>query len=84
MLAKSTALALLLGVGSVSAAAVYAAETVVKEEPDFGLCIPTIKYEGGLGQRSATEFSFLPADPLCARGQQNSLNPSMLVDTLAS
>ncbi len=43
---------------------------------DFGKCIPTMKFEGGLGGRPATEFTFLPIDPLCAQGQQEALNPS--------
>lgn len=77
MLVKSTAVAL-LAVGSASAAVMsYGSEAVVEEDPDFGLCIPTMKYEGGLGGRSALEFAFVPADPLCARGQQDTLNPSM-------
>ncbi len=45
---------------------------------DFGLCVPTMKFEGGLGGRPATEFTFLPIDPLCAQGQQEALNPSKL------
>jgi hypothetical protein len=43
---------------------------------DFGLCVPTMKFEGGLGGRPATEFTFLPIDPLVAQGQQEALNPS--------
>ena len=45
---------------------------------DFGLCVPTMKFEGGLDGRPATEFTFLPIDPLCAQGQQEALNPSKL------
>lgn len=80
MYAKLPAVVLLLAVGSASAAAIagvsYGTEKTFKEDPDFGLCLPTIKYEGGLGGRSATDFAFLPADPLCAKGQQEALNPS--------
>ena len=36
-----------------------------------------MKFEGGLGGRPATEFTFLPIDPLVAQGQQEALNPSM-------
>lgn len=46
---------------------------------DFGLCVPTMKFEGGLDGRPATEFTFLPIDPLCAEGQQEALNPSMFL-----
>lgn len=81
MQVKSTTLALLYAASSVSAAALggkmaYAAEKTVKEDADFGLCIPTMKFEGGLGGRAASDFTFLPTDPLCARGQQEALNPS--------
>jgi hypothetical protein len=48
---------------------------------DFGLCTPTMKFEGGLGGRPATEFTFLPIDPLVAQGQQEALNPSMSLFT---
>ncbi|KIX07566.1 uncharacterized protein Z518_02219 [Rhinocladiella mackenziei CBS 650.93] len=86
MLVKSTAAALLIAVGSVSAAAVtnigYGTETVVMEDPDFGLCIPTMKYEGGLGGRANSEFSFLPTDPLCARGQPEALNPNIITNRI--
>ena len=35
-----------------------------------------MKFEGGLDGRPATEFTFLPIDPLCAQGQEEALNPS--------
>lgn len=43
-----------------------------------------MKFEGGLGGRPATEFTFLPIDPLCAQGQQEALNPSTLFTFLLS
>ena len=80
MLVTSSVVALLLAAGSASAAAIEKGryETVVKEDPDFGLCVPTMKYEGGLGGRPAAEFTFQPIDPLCTRGQPEALNPSKL------
>jgi hypothetical protein len=71
----NNAVALMAVAGSASAAALYK-EKVMKTEPDFGLCIPTMKFEGGLGGRPSMDFTFLPSDPLCARGQQESSNPS--------
>lgn len=77
MLVKSTAVALMVAVSSTSASVMsYGKESVIKAEPDFGLCIPTMKFEGSLGGRSAADFTFLPTDPLCARGQQEASNPS--------
>ncbi|KAK5263816.1 hypothetical protein LTR99_010285 [Exophiala xenobiotica] len=49
---------------------------------DFGLCVPTMKFEGGLGGRPATEFTFLPIDPLCAQGQQEALNPNIITNRI--
>ena len=78
MLVTSGVVALLLAAGSASAGVIEKSryETPLKEDPDFGLCLPTMKYEGGLGGRPATEFSFEPIDALCSRGQPESLNPS--------
>ena len=78
MLVTSSVVALLLAAGSASAAVIEKGryETTVKEDPDFGLCVPTMKYEGGLGGRPAAEFAFQPIDPLCTRGQPEALNPS--------
>lgn len=49
---------------------------------DFGLCVPTIKFEGGLGGRPATEFTFQMIDPLAARGQQEALNPNIITNRM--
>ncbi|KIW38314.1 uncharacterized protein PV06_09289 [Exophiala oligosperma] len=49
---------------------------------DFGLCKPTMKFEGGLGGRPATEFTFLPIDPLVAQGQQEALNPNIITNRI--
>ncbi|KAG9774613.1 hypothetical protein ABEF93_003494 [Exophiala dermatitidis] len=49
---------------------------------DFGKCVPTMKFEGGLGGRPATEFTFLPIDPLCAQGQQEALNPNIITNRI--
>ncbi|OAP65677.1 hypothetical protein AYL99_01649 [Fonsecaea erecta] len=49
---------------------------------DFGLCVPTMKFEGGLNGRPATEFTFLPIDPLCVQGQQEALNPNIITNRI--
>lgn len=49
---------------------------------DFGLCVPTMKFEGGVNNRPATEFTFLPIDPLVAQGQQEALNPNIITNRI--
>ena len=49
---------------------------------DFGLCVPTIKFEGGLGGRPATEFTFQAIDELVATGQQEALNPNIITNRI--
>ncbi|KIW76304.1 hypothetical protein Z517_11050 [Fonsecaea pedrosoi CBS 271.37] len=59
-----------------------ATDTSTVSGADFGLCVPTMKFEGGLGGRPATEFTFLPIDPLCAQGQQEALNPNIITNRI--
>ncbi|KAF2758362.1 hypothetical protein EJ05DRAFT_499888 [Pseudovirgaria hyperparasitica] len=49
---------------------------------DFGLCTPTMTFEGGRANRAADEFTFLPADPLVAQGQQEALNPNIITNRI--
>ncbi|KAK3484682.1 uncharacterized protein B0T23DRAFT_57446 [Neurospora hispaniola] len=49
---------------------------------DFGLCVPTMSFVGGRGNRKATEFTFLPKDPLVAKGQQEALNPNIITNRI--
>ncbi|PMD31575.1 hypothetical protein L207DRAFT_572774 [Hyaloscypha variabilis F] len=45
---------------------------------DFGLCVPTMKFEPGLDGRSDTEFTFQAQDPLINKGQEEALNPAII------
>lgn len=45
---------------------------------DFGLCVPTMKFEPGLDGRKDTEFSFQAQDPLINKGQEEALNPAII------
>ncbi|KIX95009.1 uncharacterized protein Z520_09319 [Fonsecaea multimorphosa CBS 102226] len=65
-----------------AATAGNATETSTVSGADFGLCVPTMKFEGGLDGRPATEFTFLPIDPLCAQGQQEALNPNIITNRI--
>lgn len=49
---------------------------------DFGLCQPTMARVGGLNGRPATEFTFIPQDPLVAKGQQEALNPNIITNRI--
>ncbi|KEY68363.1 hypothetical protein S7711_01141 [Stachybotrys chartarum IBT 7711] len=49
---------------------------------DFGLCVPTMARVGGLNGRPATEFTFIPQDPLTAEGQQEALNPNIITNRI--
>ena len=49
---------------------------------DFGLCQPTMAFIGGLNNRPATEFTFIPQDPLVAKGQQEALNPNIITNRI--
>ncbi|RDW84818.1 hypothetical protein BP6252_02408 [Coleophoma cylindrospora] len=49
---------------------------------DFGLCTPTMSFVAGRPGRKATESTFLPTDPLVAKGQQDALNPVIIVNRI--
>ncbi|KAF7559669.1 hypothetical protein G7046_g4468 [Stylonectria norvegica] len=49
---------------------------------DFGLCQPTMARLGGLNGRPASEFTFIPQDPLVAKGQQEALNPNIITNRI--
>jgi hypothetical protein len=49
---------------------------------DFGLCVPTMKFEAGLNGRKATEFTFQAIDPLVNKGQQEALNPNIITNRI--
>jgi hypothetical protein len=49
---------------------------------DFGLCVPTMKFEPGLDGRSDTEFTFQAQDPLVNKGQEEALNPAIIANRI--
>ncbi|KAM3069140.1 hypothetical protein ACMFMG_010663 [Clarireedia jacksonii] len=49
---------------------------------DFGLCVPTMKFEAGLDGRPATEFTFQAVDPLVNKGQEEALNPVIIMNRI--
>jgi hypothetical protein len=49
---------------------------------DFGLCVPTTKFEPGLDGRKDTEFTFQAQDPLINKGQEEALNPAIIANRI--
>lgn len=49
---------------------------------DFGQCTPTMDFQLGRAGRKATEGTFLPTDPLVAKGQQDALNPNIITNRI--
>ena len=51
---------------------------------DFGNCTPTIIFEGGMGNRPDTEFTFQIADETARGGQGEALNPNIITNALCN
>ncbi|KAE9377685.1 hypothetical protein N431DRAFT_164642 [Stipitochalara longipes BDJ] len=49
---------------------------------DFGLCVPTMKFEAGLDGRASTAFTFQAQDPLVNKGQEEALNPAIIANRI--
>lgn len=49
---------------------------------DFGLCVPTMKFEAGLDGRASAEFTFQAIDPLINKGQEEALNPNIITNRI--
>ncbi|KAK8209623.1 hypothetical protein IWZ01DRAFT_325050 [Phyllosticta capitalensis] len=51
---------------------------------DFGKCMPTMKFEGGLDGRSDNQGAFQAIDPQIAAGQQSSRDPKTITDAICT
>jgi hypothetical protein len=49
---------------------------------DFGQCTPTMDFQLGRPGRKVDEGTFLPTDDLVAEGQQDALNPSIIMNRI--
>lgn len=49
---------------------------------DFGDCTPTMDFQAGRAGRKATEFTFQATDTLISTGQQDALNPAIIVNRI--
>ncbi len=75
----STVLLALFAAATASASVVSVrAAAAAAGAADFGKCTPTIDFQLGRPGRKATEGTFLPTDPLVAKGQQDALNPNII------
>ncbi|KLU81751.1 hypothetical protein MAPG_00832 [Magnaporthiopsis poae ATCC 64411] len=45
---------------------------------DFGTCTPTMDFQPGRTGRKADQFTFLPTDPVVAKGQKDALDPNII------
>lgn len=80
--ASSSAVSVAASSATAAAAQTGAAAPGSVAGADFGLCTPTMKFEGGLGGRPATEFTFQAIDPLVAKGQEEALNPNIITNRI--
>lgn len=76
-----TLLLTLLGAVAVSAAAVNPRQAA-NAAADFGSCSPAMDFQLGRAGRKADEGTFLPTDPLVAKGQQDALNPNIITNRI--
>jgi len=76
----ATLLTLLAVASTASAAAVSPRQA--NGGADFGTCTPTMDFQLGRPGRKATEGTFLPTDPLVAKGQQDALNPNIITNRI--
>lgn len=59
-----------------------AGATTSLDGADFGLCTPTMDFQLGRSGRGANQGTFLPTDPLVAKGQQDALNPNIITNRI--
>ncbi|PMD38776.1 hypothetical protein L207DRAFT_634774 [Hyaloscypha variabilis F] len=52
----------------------------------FGTCSPAMDFQFGRAafNRKATEGTFLPTDPVVAKGQQDALNPNIITNAICN
>ncbi|KIH92789.1 hypothetical protein SPBR_03349 [Sporothrix brasiliensis 5110] len=75
----STILATLL-----AAATAHAAILDLRAAADFGKCNPSMDFQLGRPGRKPDEGTFLPTDPLVAKGQQDALNPNIITNAICN
>ncbi|KAL0934638.1 uncharacterized protein CTRU02_211437 [Colletotrichum truncatum] len=81
MQAKITLIALLGAIGA-SAATIKRQNNGGGGAADFGKCTPTMDFQLGRAGRKADQGTFLPTDPLVAKGQQDALNPGIIANRI--
>ncbi|CAD6504207.1 BgTH12-05941 [Blumeria graminis f. sp. triticale] len=59
-------------------ASVPASAPAAEVESVFGKCVPKMIFQGGLGTRPKTEFTFQSSDPTCSEGQSENSNPNII------
>jgi hypothetical protein len=77
-----TAVSSAAAASSSAAAPATGAATASSLGLDFGTCVPTLKFEAGLDGRKETEFTFQAIDPQCNKGQEEALNPEIIMNRI--
>lgn len=73
----------LFAAATASAAAIKAPRAAIDlTGADFGSCNPSMDFQLGRTGRKATEGTFLPTDPVVAKGQQDALNPAIITNRI--
>ncbi|KAK4234208.1 hypothetical protein C8A03DRAFT_18843 [Achaetomium macrosporum] len=65
-----------------ASAAVVSTRQASSAGADFGQCVPTMDFQLGRPGRKPDEGTFLPTDPLVAKGQQDALNPNIITNRI--
>ncbi|KIV94641.1 hypothetical protein PV10_02389 [Exophiala mesophila] len=78
MLAQTASIAVILA-AALPAVSAKASPDSFDVQPDFGFCVPTLKYEGGLGGRADDDFAYLAVDPVITQDGKESTNPSVII-----
>ncbi|KAB5581206.1 hypothetical protein GE09DRAFT_988283 [Coniochaeta sp. 2T2.1] len=78
----STLLLSLLATLSLAAPAAQKGAAAAAGAADFGTCKPTMDFQLGRPGRKAIEGTFLPTDPLVAKGPQDALNPKIITNRI--
>jgi hypothetical protein len=58
------------------------AVSLPRQAASFGTCSPAMDFKLGRPGRKATEGTFLPTDPVVAKGQQDALNPNIITNRI--
>ncbi|KAE9371948.1 hypothetical protein N431DRAFT_466242 [Stipitochalara longipes BDJ] len=73
-------------VATSAAASSSSSNSTVSASTSFGTCSPAMDFQFGRAafNRKATEGTFLPTDPVVAKGQGDALNPNIITNAICN